>query len=56
MLNVGNEKMPVCSGHGPSRRSFLQAGSAGLVGLMLPDLMRREASGAVPSSLLLPLC
>jgi hypothetical protein len=45
MLNVGNEKVPLC--HGLSRRSFLQAGTAGLAGLALPHLMRQEAAGAV---------
>ena len=34
MLNVGNEYVPVCSG--PTRRSFLTAGSAGLA-LSGPD-------------------
>jgi len=46
MLNIGNEKLPLCSGHGPSRRSFLQVGSAGLVGLSLPNLQRAEAAAA----------
>jgi hypothetical protein len=45
MLNVGNEKVPVCHGHGPTRRSFLQAGSAGLAGMVLPNLLRLEAAG-----------
>ncbi|HKI30832.1 MAG TPA: DUF1501 domain-containing protein, partial [Gemmataceae bacterium] len=45
MLNVGNVKVPLC--HGVTRRSFLQAGAAGLAGLTLPELMRREAAGAV---------
>ncbi len=45
MLNVGNVKVPVC--HGLTRRSFLQAGTAGLAGMMLPNLMRLEAEGAV---------
>src|SRR5205085_2688016 len=45
--NVGNERMPVCAGHGQTRRSFLQAGAAGLAGLALPGLMRLEAAGAV---------
>jgi len=45
MLNVGNEKVPVC--HGTTRRSFLQAGTAGLAGMVLPNLMRLEAAGAV---------
>ena len=47
MLNVGNLKMPMCHGHGVSRRSFLSAGTAGLAGLVLPDLMKLEARGAV---------
>jgi hypothetical protein len=47
MLNVGNVKMPVCHGHGLSRRSFLSAGTAGMAGLVLPDLLKLEASGAV---------
>jgi hypothetical protein len=45
MLNVGNEKVPLC--HGLSRRSFLQAGSAGLAGLTLPALFRLQAAGVV---------
>jgi hypothetical protein len=44
MLNIGNENVPVCNG--VTRRSFLQVGSAGLAGMMLPGLMRLEASGA----------
>jgi hypothetical protein len=44
MLNVGNVKVPLCQGL--SRRSFLQVGSAGLAGLVLPNLMRLEAAGA----------
>ena len=47
MLNVGNERLPLCPGHGPTRRSFLQAGTAGLAGMVLPNLMRLEAGGAV---------
>ena len=50
MLHVGNERVPMCSGHGPTRRSFLQSGSAGLVGLSLPSWMSLEASGAVDQS------
>ena len=50
MLHVGNERVPMCSGHGPTRRSFLQAGSAGLVGLSLPAWMSLDASGAVDQS------
>src|SRR5215210_1896438 len=48
MLNVGNVKVPVC--HGVTRRNFLQAGTAGLVGLTLPNLARLEAGGAVDQS------
>jgi hypothetical protein len=47
MLNVGNVKVPVCDGI--TRRSFLQAGSAGLAGLTLPGLLSLEAQGAVES-------
>ncbi len=50
MLHIGHEKVPMCSGHGPTRRSFLQAGSAGLMGLSLPAWMSLEASGAVDKS------
>jgi Protein of unknown function (DUF1501) len=45
MLNIGNVKVPVC--HGVTRRSFLQAGAAGLAGLALPNLIRLEAAGAI---------
>ncbi len=38
MLNIGSVNVPVC--HGFTRRSFLQAGSAGLAGLSLPALMK----------------
>src|SRR5262249_45157803 len=48
MLHIGNVKVPVCSGL--TRRSFLQVGAAGLVGLNLPDLLRMEAAGAVDES------
>ena len=48
MLNIGNERVPVCSGL--DRRSFLQAGSAMLGGLSLPALMNLQASGAVDAS------
>jgi uncharacterized protein (DUF1501 family) len=44
MLNIGNEKIPVC--HGVTRRSFLKAGSAGLAGMVLPNLLNLEARGA----------
>jgi hypothetical protein len=45
MLHIGRENVPVC--HGFTRRSFLQAGSAGLVGLTLPALGRLQEAGAV---------
>ncbi len=50
MFHLGHERVPMCSGHGPTRRSFLQAGSAGLMGLSLPAWMSLEASGAVDQS------
>ena len=50
MFHIGHERVPMCSGHGPTRRSFLQAGSAGLMGLSLPAWMSLEASGAVDQS------
>src|SRR5262245_44226376 len=45
MLHIGDVKIPVCSGF--TRRSFLQVGAAGLLGLNLPDWLRMEAAGAV---------
>jgi hypothetical protein len=45
MLHIGNARVSFCSG--VSRRSFLQAGAAGLAGLSLPEAMRLEAAGAV---------
>src|SRR5579872_1991276 len=45
MLNIGRVQVPVC--HGFTRRSFLQAGSAGLTGLTLPTLMNLQTAGAV---------
>src|SRR5437868_5435179 len=50
MLNVGNVKLPLCHGHGVSRRSFLSAGSAGLATMALPNLLKMEASAAPDSS------
>jgi hypothetical protein len=47
MLGIGNVKVPVCSGHGPTRRNFLQVGSAGLVGLSLPALTGLQSAGAI---------
>jgi hypothetical protein len=48
MLNIGNEKVSLCSGL--SRRSFLQVGVAGMAGMWLPHLMKAEASGSVDGS------
>ncbi len=45
MLHIGNERAPLCSGM--SRRSFLQAGAAGMAGMTLPSLMAMQAAGAV---------
>lgn len=50
MLNIGNVKLPLCSGHGVSRRSFLQAGAAGMAGLGLHQLLGLEAAGAVETT------
>ncbi len=47
MLNIGNEKVSLCSGI--NRRSFLQLGSAGLAGMTLPNLLKTEASAAASS-------
>lgn len=47
MFHVGYEKVPMCSGHGPTRRSFLHAGAAGLAGLSLPSWYQLDAAGAV---------
>ena len=44
MFQIGNERVPVC--HGVTRRSFLEAGSAGLAGLSLPSVLALEAAGA----------
>ena len=48
MLGIGNVRVPVC--HGVTRRSFLEAGTAGIAGLSLPAVMSLEAAGAVDSS------
>src|SRR5882762_2354236 len=45
MLNVGNVGVPLCQG--VTRRSFLRLGSAGMAGLVLPNLIGLEAAGAV---------
>jgi hypothetical protein len=45
MLRIGDVRVPVC--HGTTRRSFLQAGAAGLAGLSLPGVLSLEAAGAV---------
>jgi Protein of unknown function (DUF1501) len=44
MLNIGHEKVSLCSG--VSRRAFLQVGVAGMAGMWLPDLLRAESQGA----------
>ncbi|MGE3807547.1 MAG: DUF1501 domain-containing protein [Gemmataceae bacterium] len=48
MLNIGNEKVPLCSG--VSRRAFLQAGTASLAGLSLPGLFAMQKAGAYDPS------
>src|SRR5688572_13065078 len=48
MLHIGNVNVPTCGG--PTRRSFLQAGSAGLFGLSLPSFLSMKAAGAVDDS------
>lgn len=48
MLSIGNVRVPVC--HGVTRRSFLHAGSAGLVGLTLPTLVDLRRAGAIDES------
>ena len=50
MLNLGNVELPLCHGHGVTRRSFLSAGSAGLATMALPSLLKMEASAAPDSS------
>lgn len=47
MLGIGNVRVPTCSGHGPTRRNFLQVGSAGLVGLSLPALTGLQSAKAI---------
>jgi hypothetical protein len=54
MLNLGSVKVPLCDG--VSRRSFLQAGAAGLGAMALPQLMRMEANGAVGGSARIKNC
>src|SRR5687768_10038162 len=49
MLNIGNEKVPVCHGHGMSRRAFLQVGTS-MAGLALPGVLGLERAGAVEPS------
>jgi len=48
MLHVGHAKVPLCSGI--NRRSFLQAGAAGMAGLSLASQIQMEAAGAVDRS------
>ncbi len=45
MLNVGNEKLHLCHGHGPTRPQLL-AGWLGRTGEDGSNLMRLEAAGA----------
>src|SRR5687768_4022560 len=45
MLNLGNEKLRLCSG--VTRRAFLQAGVAGAASMWLPNLLTQEAAGSV---------
>src|SRR5215204_2572671 len=47
MLGIGNVRVPVCGGHGSTRRNFLQVGSAGLIGLSLPAMVGLQSAGAV---------
>src|SRR6186713_2787680 len=48
MLNVGKEKVSLCSGI--NRRSFLQLGTAGMATMALPTLFKLEAAGSTKSS------
>ena len=48
MLHIGDVNVPVC--HGTTRRSFLQAGSAGLAGLTLSNLIGLQQAGAIDGS------
>ena len=48
MLHIGNERVPLCSGI--NRRSFLQAGAAGMAGLSLASQSQMEVAGAVDQS------
>jgi hypothetical protein len=42
MLNIGTDRVPLCSG--PTRRSFLSVGTAGIVGLSLPASLMAASS------------
>jgi hypothetical protein len=44
MLNIGNVRLPMCPGHGLTRRSFLRVGTAGLATMALPNLLRLDAA------------
>lgn len=48
MLKFGNARVPVC--HGLTRRSFLEAGTAGMAGLTLQSMLALEAQGALDVS------
>ena len=48
MLNIGNEKVPLCEGL--SRRSFLTVGAAGAGALALPTFFRLQKAGAADAT------
>ncbi|HEY1187974.1 MAG TPA: DUF1501 domain-containing protein [Gemmata sp.] len=48
MLNIGNEKVPLCEG--VSRRAFLTAGAAGAGALALPTFFRLQQAGAADAN------
>ena len=48
MLHIGNKHVPDCSG--VNRRSFLQAGAAGVGALTLPNMLALQEAGAVEFS------
>src|SRR5689334_17843055 len=50
MINIGDEKVNLCGGHGHSRRAFLQVGAAAMAGLSLPWFSTLKAAGAVDES------
>ncbi len=48
MLNIGNEKVSLCSGL--TRRGFLTVGATAMAGLNLPNLMKLQAADAIDGS------